>query len=216
MLKRVMTHFFEWPQSLKALPQTVSSTHYETPSVETAVNALRFADKYGMKGITKQLAKVPRFNLSVETFPTIVHYADDCSDSDLFDECCAFFKEHQRHIRATEKFGQLPPSSVAHLLGTTFDLETQFDILRHAHANGIDFILDPLEQLIIEALSLDTFCDTAKYAWECSRDDLKKACAKICIDNLLEIIKMKAFIDLSPEVLHGVIKLGHEIVMEDQ
>uniref|UniRef100_A0A7E4VCP3 BTB domain-containing protein n=1 Tax=Panagrellus redivivus TaxID=6233 RepID=A0A7E4VCP3_PANRE len=187
-----------------------------TLSIEIYIGVLRFADKYNMQSITDHFAKIPRFNLSVETFPTIVHYAYDCSESELFDECCAFFKEHQKRIRGTEKFSQLPPSMVAHLLKKTFDLVTQFDILRHANSNGIDFILNPLEQPIIEGLTLDTFCNTVSYVWECSRDDLKDACAKFFNDNQAEIRMQKEFYELPPQVTHGVMKLGYEILVADQ
>uniref|UniRef100_A0A7E4VW38 BTB domain-containing protein n=1 Tax=Panagrellus redivivus TaxID=6233 RepID=A0A7E4VW38_PANRE len=188
----------------------------EAQSVETVVGILRFADKYAIDTVTDQLSKIPRSNLSIDTFPTIVHYAYDCSDSDLFDECCAFFKEHQRLIRATEKFSQLPPSSVAHLLGTTFDLETQFDILRRAYTNGIYFILDPLEQPIIKSMSLDTFCDAVDYAWDCSRHNLKKACAKFFGGNSAAICELKTFLDLGPQITHGMMKLRFDLFLADR
>uniref|UniRef100_A0A7E4VUB8 BTB domain-containing protein n=1 Tax=Panagrellus redivivus TaxID=6233 RepID=A0A7E4VUB8_PANRE len=187
-----------------------------TPSIEIVVGVLRFADKYGMESVTNQFAKIPRFNLSIETFPTIVHYAYDCFESNLFDECCTFFKEHQKLIFATEKFCQLPPSLVARLVKKTFDLKMRLDVLPHAHANGIDFILNPLEQRIIKGLSLDTFCKTVSYVWECSRDDQKDACAKFFNDNQAEIKLMKEFYELPPQVTHGVMKLGYEISIADQ
>uniref|UniRef100_A0A7E4VV60 BTB domain-containing protein n=1 Tax=Panagrellus redivivus TaxID=6233 RepID=A0A7E4VV60_PANRE len=134
------------------------------------------------------------------------------NQEDLFVECCDFFTDNQNDIVATEKFKTLSPPTVTRLLKKTFDLETQFDVIRHAHANGMDFILDPLEQPIIESLSLDTFCNTVSYVWACSRDDLKDACAKFFNDNQAEIRMRKEFYELSPHVTHGVMKLGYEIL----
>uniref|UniRef100_A0A7E4UZR4 BTB domain-containing protein n=1 Tax=Panagrellus redivivus TaxID=6233 RepID=A0A7E4UZR4_PANRE len=121
----------------------------KTPSIETVVGMLRFADKYDIKSVTDQLVKMPRLNLSNENFPAIVLYAYDCSKDDLFEECCKFFEDHQNSIVAMEKFITLPPLFVAHLLKQTYNLNTPFKVLRYAQATGITFILDPLEQPII-------------------------------------------------------------------
>uniref|UniRef100_A0A7E4V3R1 BTB domain-containing protein n=1 Tax=Panagrellus redivivus TaxID=6233 RepID=A0A7E4V3R1_PANRE len=121
----------------------------ETPSVETVISMLRFADKYDIKVVTNLLKPIPRQSLSNETFHTVVHYADKCCDDELFEDCCDLFFENQSDIVATEKFKMLPPPTVTRLLKDTFDLETQFDVIRHAHANGMDFILAFLEQPII-------------------------------------------------------------------
>uniref|UniRef100_A0A7E4VUP6 BTB domain-containing protein n=1 Tax=Panagrellus redivivus TaxID=6233 RepID=A0A7E4VUP6_PANRE len=199
-------------ETVKATIDFCYGREMETPSVETVVAMLRFAYHYGIKCVTVQLERMARLGLSTETFYTIVRYAYQCSNDALFDDCCDFFENNQSDVVATEKFKTLSLPLVTRLLKWTFGLKTQFDILRHAHANRIDFILDPLEQPIIEALSLDTFCDTVKYAWDCSRDDLKVSCAKFFNDNQAEIRKMKNFINLPPATTHGVLKLGYELL----
>uniref|UniRef100_A0A7E4ZPW7 BTB domain-containing protein n=1 Tax=Panagrellus redivivus TaxID=6233 RepID=A0A7E4ZPW7_PANRE len=182
----------------------------KAPAVENIFNVLRFADKYDIKAVTSLVEKMPHESLSISTFSDIIRYADDFFKNELFEECCKFFKEHQKEIVKAEKFTTLAPPLVARLLMQSFDLKTDFDVLRHAHANEITFILDPLEQPIFESLSLDTFCDTVSYAWDCSRDSLKIACAKFFNEHLTEINNMKSFVNLSPSVVQGVMKLRCE------
>uniref|UniRef100_A0A7E4ZZZ6 BTB domain-containing protein n=1 Tax=Panagrellus redivivus TaxID=6233 RepID=A0A7E4ZZZ6_PANRE len=182
----------------------------ENLCVDTIVGILRFADKYDV--VTVELSKIPLANISPETFATVAHYAYDCSKHDLFNACCKYFKEHEAEIVTTEKFTALTPNFVAHLLKEAFHVKTPYDVLRHAYANGIGFILEPLEQFVIEKISLDTFCTVVTYAWECSRDDLKNVCGKFFNDNQAEIRKMKEFYDLPPNVVYEMLKKGYDVL----
>uniref|UniRef100_A0A7E4ZWX1 BTB domain-containing protein n=1 Tax=Panagrellus redivivus TaxID=6233 RepID=A0A7E4ZWX1_PANRE len=201
-------------ETVKATIEFCYGRKMEAPTVEAVVAMLRFAYHYDIKSVNVGPTREngpPRF-VDRDLLYTIVRYAYHCSKDDLFDDCCDFFENNQRDIVATDTFKTLSLSLVTRLVKWTFGLKTQFDVLRHARANGIDFILEPLEQPVIEAVSLDTFCDTVKYAWSCSRDDLKTTCAKFFNDNHTEINKMKAFINLPPATTHGVLKLGYELL----
>uniref|UniRef100_A0A7E5A0H7 BTB domain-containing protein n=1 Tax=Panagrellus redivivus TaxID=6233 RepID=A0A7E5A0H7_PANRE len=184
----------------------------ENLCVDTIVGILRFADKYDIQAVTEELSKIPLTNLAPETFATIAHFAYNCSKHKLFKGCCDYFKDHQSQIVKTEKFAALAPSFVAHLLKKAFGLETQFDVLRHANANGILFILDPLEGPIIESLSLDTFCNVVEYAWGCSRENLKTVCGKYFNDNQADILKLKETFDLPPNIVYEVLKKGYDVL----
>uniref|UniRef100_A0A7E4ZPR7 BTB domain-containing protein n=1 Tax=Panagrellus redivivus TaxID=6233 RepID=A0A7E4ZPR7_PANRE len=188
----------------------------ETHSVETIFEILRFADKYDIKAVTSLVEKMPQQSLSILTFSAIIRYANDFFKDDLFNECCEFFKVHQKEIVETEKFTMLAPTLVARLLKQAFDLETEFDVLRHAHGNGATFILESLEPPILESLSLETFCDTVSYAWDCSRDSLKTACAKFFNEQSANIINMQPFGNLAPSVVQGVIKLRCDMFLADK
>uniref|UniRef100_A0A7E4VTM3 BTB domain-containing protein n=1 Tax=Panagrellus redivivus TaxID=6233 RepID=A0A7E4VTM3_PANRE len=178
----------------------------DTTSVETVFNILRFADKYDIKAVTSLVEKLPQQCLSIDTFVAIVRYADDCLKDELYDECCSFFKEHQSQIVKHKKFTVLAPHFIAKLLKKAFGLKTQFDVLLHADASGMTYILDPLEQPILESLSLETFCPIVNYAWECSRDKLKKACVNFFNEHLCQISVMPSFVELPPFVIQGLMK----------
>uniref|UniRef100_A0A7E4ZZA4 BTB domain-containing protein n=1 Tax=Panagrellus redivivus TaxID=6233 RepID=A0A7E4ZZA4_PANRE len=198
-------------ETVKAVIDFCYGREPENLCVETIVGILRFADKYDIRAVTEDLSNIPLANLSPKTFATIAHYAYDCSKDDLFKTCCNYFKEHLGEVVITEKFTTLTPYFVAHLLKEAFHVKTPYDVLRHAYANGISFILDPLEQSVIENMSLDTFCITVHYTWECKRDNLKNACGKFFNDNQAEIRKMKEFYDLPPNFVYEVLKKGYDV-----
>uniref|UniRef100_A0A7E4W6M7 BTB domain-containing protein n=1 Tax=Panagrellus redivivus TaxID=6233 RepID=A0A7E4W6M7_PANRE len=183
----------------------------EDPSVDTVIGILRFADKYDIKGVVNKLDQIPKLNLSTENFCTIVLYAYDCSKKELESECSKFYKIHHKVINENNKFSTLPVLLIVKLLKTAFDLKTNYDVLRHANKTGINSVMEHLEQPLIKSLKLKDFCSTVDYAWECSREDLMKACAEFLNKNRDEILELKEYYDLSEKVTHGVSKLGYTL-----
>uniref|UniRef100_A0A7E4W4X9 BTB domain-containing protein n=1 Tax=Panagrellus redivivus TaxID=6233 RepID=A0A7E4W4X9_PANRE len=177
-------------------------------SIKKVIGMLRFADKYDIRGIITQLKQIPKNCLSVETFSMIVQYAYDCSKDDLLKECFTFFKDYQDEIKTTEEFSKLPPTLIVQILKMAFSLFTDCDVLRHVHKHQISFIVDYLEQPLIESICIFDFCHVVSYAWECSRDELKKACAKFLNENRMTVTMDKTFLDLPSDTVCQVLKLA--------
>uniref|UniRef100_A0A7E4ZQK3 BTB domain-containing protein n=1 Tax=Panagrellus redivivus TaxID=6233 RepID=A0A7E4ZQK3_PANRE len=180
-------------------------------SIKTAVSVLRFCDQYFMAAVAEELGKLSLFDLTIDSFCEIARYAHECHKKDLLDECCYFFKGHHGDIKAKPEFVDLPPILVVDVLKKAFDLKTEFDVLDHAHRNGISFVVDYLEESLVEAISLDNFCPAVRYAWKCSRDSLKNACAQFLINNREEVTDSKDFLDLSADVVRSILKVAHEM-----
>uniref|UniRef100_A0A7E4W6E3 BTB domain-containing protein n=1 Tax=Panagrellus redivivus TaxID=6233 RepID=A0A7E4W6E3_PANRE len=203
-------------ETVKAAIDFCYGREFKNPCIDTFVGTLRFADKYDIKAVTSQLAQVPELNLSTDSFCTIAHYAYDCSKEDLFAECCQYFEENQSRIKIKKGFENLPAAFVVHLLKTSFELKSDFDVLRHAHENCLKFVTDHLEQPLLEGLSIDNFCATVTYAWDYQRDVLKKMCAEFMNDNRDEIMNLKGFCELSGDTLRGLMKLRYDIENSDE
>uniref|UniRef100_A0A7E4VGI9 BTB domain-containing protein n=1 Tax=Panagrellus redivivus TaxID=6233 RepID=A0A7E4VGI9_PANRE len=179
---------------VKATMDYLYGCQLEDVSIETVIGMLRFADKYNIKSV--QLEKVPFLNLKNETFYIIVHYAFDCCKDSLFNDCVKVFKRREDQLKTTDKFAKLPPAVVVKILKSAFSLSDTCEILRHAHNYGFPGVIEYLEFPMSLSLSLQNFCDTASYAWDHSREELKKTCAKFFYDNRLEITIMPAFHEL--------------------
>uniref|UniRef100_A0A7E4UL41 BTB domain-containing protein n=1 Tax=Panagrellus redivivus TaxID=6233 RepID=A0A7E4UL41_PANRE len=188
----------------------------ETVPIDTVFNMLYFAEQYDIKAVTNLMNEMPEFCISTHTFIAIIQYADKFCKDGVFDECCKFFEKHQKEIVKMKKFDTLSLLLVKRLLKQAFGLKTEFEVLRHAHTYGITFILGPLEQPIFESLSLDTFCNSVSYAWECSRDYLKPACAKFFNEHVADIVNMNAFVNLSPSIVQKLMQLRYELLLENQ
>uniref|UniRef100_A0A7E4UTP3 BTB domain-containing protein n=1 Tax=Panagrellus redivivus TaxID=6233 RepID=A0A7E4UTP3_PANRE len=180
----------------------------QNPTAESIVDILRFADKYNIKAITSPLEKIPMISMSVENFSAIVHYAYDCSKEALFTECTNFYKQHENDIKKVEKFGKLPPQLVTELLKDAFSLNTNFDVLRHAHKTGLMFVVTYLEKPLLDSLTLEDFYPTVKYAWEYSRNDLKKVCLDLLNARRMEVTTKKEFVNLPGEIVLDMMKLS--------
>uniref|UniRef100_A0A7E4ZRM2 BTB domain-containing protein n=1 Tax=Panagrellus redivivus TaxID=6233 RepID=A0A7E4ZRM2_PANRE len=178
-------------------------------SVETAVDMLRFCDKYFITAAIEELEKLTVLIPSIENICQVVHYAYDCNRDSLLDKCCDFFKDHQDEIKVSTDFAELPPTLVVDILKKAFDLNTSFDVLYYAHENGINFVVDHLEEPLIKSMSVDNFCQVVKFAWEYSRKDLQQACATYLNDNREEVTDLEDFINLPYEVMQGVLKMSH-------
>uniref|UniRef100_A0A7E4UUQ4 BTB domain-containing protein n=1 Tax=Panagrellus redivivus TaxID=6233 RepID=A0A7E4UUQ4_PANRE len=194
--------------TVKAAIDFCYGRRFQNPTVESVVDVLRFADKYNIKTITNPLEKIPLTSMSIDNFCAIVHYAYDCSKEALFTECSNFYKRHENDIKKVEKFGKLPPQLITELLKGAFNLNTNFDVLRHAHKTGLMFVVTYLEQSLLDSLTLEGFCSTVKYAWEYSRNDLKNVCAKFLNKHRLEITTKNEFFDLPGEIVLAVSKLS--------
>uniref|UniRef100_A0A7E4ZS36 BTB domain-containing protein n=1 Tax=Panagrellus redivivus TaxID=6233 RepID=A0A7E4ZS36_PANRE len=182
----------------------------ELLSVELIVGMLRFGDKYDIKTITVQLETILPCNLTIATFCLIVQYAYDCSRPGLLSECSKFFKRHQLQITAMGTFAALPPQLVVNVLKGAFHLKTTLDVLHFAINDvGLRFVVNHLESPIFQSLSSDNFCRVVNYAWQCSRDELKQACAKFLNDNRVAVTKLDSFTKLSPEVMCDLFKLAN-------
>uniref|UniRef100_A0A7E4W3I9 BTB domain-containing protein n=1 Tax=Panagrellus redivivus TaxID=6233 RepID=A0A7E4W3I9_PANRE len=197
-------------QTVKAAVDFCYGREMVNKSINTIISILRFADKYDIKAVNAQLEQIPSLNLSTETFCAIVHYAFDLSKFELLNQCCVFFQKNQNAIKDLDTFVKLPQPVVVYLLKTAFLLETDLDVLRHCHNNKIDFVVDPLEQPFLDSLTIDDYCAVTSYAWDCSRDSLKNACASFLNDNT-QVIKLKAFHDISPQTMSELIKLGYDL-----
>uniref|UniRef100_A0A7E4VN43 BTB domain-containing protein n=1 Tax=Panagrellus redivivus TaxID=6233 RepID=A0A7E4VN43_PANRE len=180
-------------------------------SVDVLIGVLRFADKYTIKSVTAQLEHVPAANLSPATFCPIIHYAYECSKADLFSECCKFYQNHETEIKDTKNFATLPPQLVASVIKSAFAFETDFDVLHHAHKIGIASVQDLLERPLLQSLNLNEYRATVKYAWECQRDDLKKACADFWNKNKDGVSNLAAFHTLPAETVQSLLKLGYDL-----
>uniref|UniRef100_A0A7E4W0E3 BTB domain-containing protein n=1 Tax=Panagrellus redivivus TaxID=6233 RepID=A0A7E4W0E3_PANRE len=183
----------------------------ENTSVESVIGVLRFADKYRIN-IQDQLEKFVSFNLKPESLAAALQYADESSKESLFNGCRTFFKRNVSDVTATDSFASLSPTLICRLLKGAFKPRTDLNVPRKDQKNGITFGLDAWEQRVIEQLSLDTFCDTCKYAWDCSRDNLKKECGKFFNINKREIINLEEFVKLSPEITNGVLKTAFDLL----
>uniref|UniRef100_A0A7E4W9A7 BTB domain-containing protein n=1 Tax=Panagrellus redivivus TaxID=6233 RepID=A0A7E4W9A7_PANRE len=84
------------------------------------------------------------------------------------------------------------------------------DILRFADKYNIEAITKHLEEQFITFLSLKDFCIIVNYAWDYSRSDLKKACAKFFSVYKNKVTKLPKFFDLSSELVFELLKLSHE------
>uniref|UniRef100_A0A7E4ZRG4 BTB domain-containing protein n=1 Tax=Panagrellus redivivus TaxID=6233 RepID=A0A7E4ZRG4_PANRE len=178
-------------------------------SVDLYIQILRFALKYGIKDIASQLESIPLCNLSPETFCSIALYAYDFSKNELLTKCSAFFKINHDKIKGVKKFAELPPEFVVHLLRNAFNLKTDFDVLRYACKNGIDFIVDHMERPYIEKLTSNNLCSAVNYAWECSRGELKKTCAVFVNNNHDKVMTLKLDDQLSNDHFCGLLNLAY-------
>uniref|UniRef100_A0A7E4W2X5 BTB domain-containing protein n=1 Tax=Panagrellus redivivus TaxID=6233 RepID=A0A7E4W2X5_PANRE len=174
--------------------------------VETVVGILRFCDMYFITAVINELEKLPLLNPLIPTFCTIVHYAYDCNKDSLLTDCYNFFKNHQDEIKAIKQFADLPPALIVDVLKSAFGLKTDFDVLRHAHKNGLEIVVIHLEKPLLNSLTIDNFCDTVCYAWDCSREELQQACAKFLNENRDEVLDLRAFYNLAFDVVGKVLK----------
>uniref|UniRef100_A0A7E4VR71 BTB domain-containing protein n=1 Tax=Panagrellus redivivus TaxID=6233 RepID=A0A7E4VR71_PANRE len=179
--------------------------------VTVCINLLRFADKYDIKSIFAELEHIPYLNLSIETFFTVTRYAYDCSKNGLLTECAHFFGSYLHQIKSMPEFTDLPTVLVVHLLKTAFGLVSSFDVLRFACQHGCDVVVEFLEKPFLEALSVVDFCPAVSYAWEYSRDELKKTCAMFLSANRVEVTKLKDFHNLSAVAVCGVLKAAYDL-----
>uniref|UniRef100_A0A7E4V4N0 BTB domain-containing protein n=1 Tax=Panagrellus redivivus TaxID=6233 RepID=A0A7E4V4N0_PANRE len=198
-------------ETVKAAVDLCYGRQLENPSIDTIVAILRFADKYIITAVTNGFERLPLANLSVETFCTVAHYAYDCNKDALLAECSKFFKNHQAEIKETEKFVKLPLAFVVDVIKAAFDLKTDFDVLRHAHKNGIAFVVEHLEQQYLTRITVKNFCTVVDYAWECSRDELKNRCAKFFNDNTMEVMNLKDFHNLPAETVRQVLEVSYTL-----
>uniref|UniRef100_A0A7E4VKR5 BTB domain-containing protein n=1 Tax=Panagrellus redivivus TaxID=6233 RepID=A0A7E4VKR5_PANRE len=203
-------------KSVKAAIDFCYGRELEDPSIDTIVSILRFADKYDIKAVNAQLQQIPSFNLSPESFCAIVRYAYECSKLQLLTQCCQFFEQNEDETKDREDFVQLPIELAVHVLKNAFDLQSDLDVLRHCHKNKIEFIVDPLEQPILESMVLDNFCAVASYAWDCSRKELKVVCAKFLNESRVATTSLKDFNGLLPMTMCGLFKLSYEISHPDE
>uniref|UniRef100_A0A7E4UUN4 BTB domain-containing protein n=1 Tax=Panagrellus redivivus TaxID=6233 RepID=A0A7E4UUN4_PANRE len=178
---------------------------------ETAVNMLRFCDKYFITAAIEELEKLTVLIPSTGNFCHVVRYAYDCNRSALLTDCCKFFKEHQYQIKVLKMFVELPPTLVVDILKKAFDLKTKFDVLYYAHKNGINFVVDHLEEPLIKSMSMQDFCPAAKFAWKCSRRKLQHVCAQFLNDNREMVTDAADFLDLPSETMRNVLKTSHAL-----
>uniref|UniRef100_A0A7E4USF9 BTB domain-containing protein n=1 Tax=Panagrellus redivivus TaxID=6233 RepID=A0A7E4USF9_PANRE len=178
-------------------------------TMKTVVGILRFADKYDIKGVTYQLE--PLCVISVETFSAIVHYAYDCSKESLLADCINFLKTHSNRINRIHKLVDLPPKTLLYLLQSAFELKTHCEVYQFAKKNGIISIIDVIEQPLITKMTLDNFCFAVTYAWECSRDKLKNACAAFLNGNRTDTMSLEEFHTLPTEAIREVLELANEL-----
>uniref|UniRef100_A0A7E4USB2 BTB domain-containing protein n=1 Tax=Panagrellus redivivus TaxID=6233 RepID=A0A7E4USB2_PANRE len=181
-------------------------------SPDTYVDVLRFADKYMIKALIEKLEEQIPLNLSTDTFFHFFQYAFDYSKDTVLTKCYIYFKAHQDELKDTTEFFHLPISTVVTLLKAAFDLETKFDVLRHANNTDMSsYIIDLLEASFFESLTLDEFSVTAEYAWEYSREKLQKACAEFLTDNRFEVTTDKAFLSLPGNLIKNVLVFSSKI-----
>uniref|UniRef100_A0A7E4UVX1 BTB domain-containing protein n=1 Tax=Panagrellus redivivus TaxID=6233 RepID=A0A7E4UVX1_PANRE len=184
---------------------------FETLSVETIVGILRFCDKYFITPVVKELERQPLLHPSVDNFFTVINYAYDCNKDALMAECYNFFKINQNEIKAKEKFAELPLTLVITVLKSAFDLKTDYDVLCHAHNNGIDFVVSHLEESLIKPINLDNFCAVVTYAWNCSRKDLQHMCAKFLNEHRDEVMDLEVIHNLPSDVFASVLKASYAL-----
>uniref|UniRef100_A0A7E4V5P2 BTB domain-containing protein n=1 Tax=Panagrellus redivivus TaxID=6233 RepID=A0A7E4V5P2_PANRE len=197
--------------TVKAAIDLCYGRQLEDPSVDTVVSILRFTDKYFITPITNEFERLLLLNLSTETFGLIVHYAYDCNKDVLLAECCNFFKEHQSEIKATEQFAEFPPALAIDMMKSAFNFKTDFDVLRHAHKNGIAFVVKHLEQPFLKQIYLQNFCSIVDYAWECSRDELKNRCAEFFNSNISKVMNLEEFHKLPAVTMSGLMTASYTL-----
>uniref|UniRef100_A0A7E4UPF5 BTB domain-containing protein n=1 Tax=Panagrellus redivivus TaxID=6233 RepID=A0A7E4UPF5_PANRE len=183
----------------------------EDLSLGTAVNILRFCDKYFITVVIEEIESLPLFDLTTDTFCKIIRYAYDCERKSLLDKCYDFFKGRHGDIKAKDDFVNLPLVLVVNVLKKALHLETEYDVLSYAHKSGIYFVLEYLEKPLIESMSMDDFCPAVRYAWKCLRDSMKNACAQFLINNREEVTDSKDFLDLPAEIIHFILRASYDI-----
>uniref|UniRef100_A0A7E4URT0 BTB domain-containing protein n=1 Tax=Panagrellus redivivus TaxID=6233 RepID=A0A7E4URT0_PANRE len=157
-------------------------------SVETYVDVLRFAEKYLMQAVVDKWEELIPSNLTTATICNFIQYAVDYSRSKLHTLCIDYFRTNFDAIKHSAPFVALPGPFVVNLLKEVFyHLETKFDLLHFAHEHGMVGVFTHLEKPLLESLALAEFSPTVDYAWKCSRNDLKKACAKFLSNNRTEM-----------------------------
>uniref|UniRef100_A0A7E4W3Y8 BTB domain-containing protein n=1 Tax=Panagrellus redivivus TaxID=6233 RepID=A0A7E4W3Y8_PANRE len=175
-------------------------------SAETYVGVLRFADKMDMKKIIADWENLIPSNLSKATFCDFLQYAYDFEKHALMDECYKYFKTNQSELKLLKRFAKLPPILVVKVLKAAFELKSDDQVARHARIYGINFIRDYLETCFINAMSVENFHTTARYAWEFSQESLQKACAQFLNDNRDMVTTDDAFLNLPPETVCSVLQ----------
>uniref|UniRef100_A0A7E4W6T7 BTB domain-containing protein n=1 Tax=Panagrellus redivivus TaxID=6233 RepID=A0A7E4W6T7_PANRE len=144
----------------KAVETTLNCCYWRTCgkiSVETAVNVLRFAEKYIITDDFSPIEEMLERNLSATNFCTVLHCAIDCDKPDLFTKCANFYKSNEDAIKTTEFFLALPTTLLIKLLKSAFNFEVEFDVFLHARKNGIH-----LDMVNGDATLAETETDTEK------------------------------------------------------
>uniref|UniRef100_A0A7E4UV79 BTB domain-containing protein n=1 Tax=Panagrellus redivivus TaxID=6233 RepID=A0A7E4UV79_PANRE len=177
--------------------------------IEAVIGILCFCDRYVITAVINELEKLILFKLSVENFCTIVEYAYDCNKESLLTACHNYFKTNQKKIKVTKQFAKLPPRLVRAVLKAAFGLKTDYDVLRHAHKNGMEFVMTYLEQFLINSMTMDHFCTAVNFAWGYSRQDLKKACVKYFNDNRDEVLSLNTFYMLHSQTIGNLMKTSY-------
>uniref|UniRef100_A0A7E4VRQ4 BTB domain-containing protein n=1 Tax=Panagrellus redivivus TaxID=6233 RepID=A0A7E4VRQ4_PANRE len=179
-------------------------------SIETFVGVLRFGDKYDIKSITVELEQLIAFNLSVDTFCAIAHYAYDCNKTDLMTKCADLLKNKITIITKNAKFEHLPPKVVGDLLKQAWLLMTDLDIYKYSRCQRITHVADYYEQLVIDSLSLENFANVAEAAWSwfSPSENLKQKCAEFLDEHRVEVTTMESFFTLDSKIVLDVMKLS--------
>uniref|UniRef100_A0A7E4UT02 BTB domain-containing protein n=1 Tax=Panagrellus redivivus TaxID=6233 RepID=A0A7E4UT02_PANRE len=183
-------------------------------SIDTYFGILRFTNKYEINTATAEVERFLMSNLSIDSISTLLQYTYDFKKESLLSDCTEFFKDNEADIKKTEKFVKLPAATVVYTLKAAFDLKTDFEVLRHAHGHGYEFIIDELEKPLLTSMALEDFASAVSYAWDCSRENLKKACAQFCAKKHVEVMKLSDFFTLSPETIGGVMKMAYDLKQE--
>uniref|UniRef100_A0A7E4UT11 BTB domain-containing protein n=1 Tax=Panagrellus redivivus TaxID=6233 RepID=A0A7E4UT11_PANRE len=159
----------------KILNHQLSPVKCDLP-VELVVKMLYFADKYGITGIFDQFEQVPMYNLSTTNFCVVLRYADDSMKKALFSKCALYYKRNYENIKTTDTFTSLPGQLKIKLLQTAFKLATVFDVIEHAHQNGIGIGLEQIKLPLVT--TLDDFFKCIPYACKYPNENLQDFCAK--------------------------------------
>uniref|UniRef100_A0A7E5A0U3 BTB domain-containing protein n=1 Tax=Panagrellus redivivus TaxID=6233 RepID=A0A7E5A0U3_PANRE len=183
----------------------------ENLPVNKCVGILRFADKYDIKDVTTQLEPYLARNLSTGNFCSVIRYAQDLSRDELLKECFFFFSNNEKYIKFMEEFVKFSPAFIILIIKSAFSFKNDYEVLRHAHKNGITIIVDQLEQSLLKSISYDTFCLAVSYAWDCSRENFKKACACFINHNKTDVLSSQSFFSLPSKTVYEVLKLNCDL-----
>uniref|UniRef100_A0A7E4UUW2 BTB domain-containing protein n=1 Tax=Panagrellus redivivus TaxID=6233 RepID=A0A7E4UUW2_PANRE len=162
--------------------------------------------------IKSDLEPILMNKISTETFCDIFQYAHDYTRHELLSKCYDFIVLNHSDIPKIEKFAELPIEVIFFLFRNALDLESDFHVLHLAYSEkDVNFIAEALESHLIKSITLNDFCTAVNFAWSCSSDVMKYACAAFLNDNYGEVMNLELHDQLSSEYFHGVLKLAYDL-----